>query len=297
MGISRGTWPAPRSRTGPVHKVLNRLFLRGSVAGNTSPFFSAGPSNATIVTPRPHHPLNYSPAPFPKSAPSSPPPHQRLITRTGRSHYTTIHTPHYARLLRLRAHTTTNCLAPSPISASSFFSASLPPIHVPVMSMASYPFSSASSSDISTPRSHSPSPSSVISARSSRSSISNKRMSISSRRMTDFNPMSAVDISAIEEKMRMAALDQHRGYAQNTFGEVQQYRTTEYVPKNQATAYQVLTEPLWNKGELIAANSTYTTQNLLHALASPTQHVVSLPLHLSVHISLPPFFPTSSSST
>uniref|UniRef100_L2GEC8 Nadp-dependent malic enzyme n=4 Tax=Colletotrichum gloeosporioides species complex TaxID=2707338 RepID=L2GEC8_COLFN len=116
------------------------------------------------------------------------------------------------------------------------------------MSMASYPFSSSSSSDISTPRSASPSPSSVASARSSRSSISNKRMSISSRRMTDFNPMSSVDINAIEEKMRMASLDQHRGYAQNTFGEVQQYRNNEPLPRSQAVGYQVLKEPLWNKG-------------------------------------------------
>lgn len=72
---------------------------------------------------------------------------------------------------------------------------------------------------------------------------------MSSRRMTGFNPISSVDINAIEEKMRMASLDQHRGYAQNTFGEVQQYRTTEPVSKSQATGYQVLKEPLWNKGE------------------------------------------------
>lgn len=71
--------------------------------------------------------------------------------------------------------------------------------------------------------------------------------------MTDFNPMSSVDISVIEDKMRMASLDQHRGYSQNTFGEVQQYRNTEYVPKTQATAFQILREPLWNKGELMAA--------------------------------------------
>ncbi|KXH55701.1 malic enzyme [Colletotrichum salicis] len=77
--------------------------------------------------------------------------------------------------------------------------------------------------------------------------------------MTDFNPMSSVDISVIEDKMRMASLDQHRGYSQNTFGEVQQYRNTEYVPKTQATAFQILREPLWNKGELItAAPPTYT---------------------------------------
>ncbi|OBR11799.1 Malic enzyme [Colletotrichum higginsianum IMI 349063] len=286
MGISRGTWlGTPPSRTRPVHKVLNRLFLvRDPVAGNTTHFSSVGPSNATLAAPRSHHTLNYSPAPSPKSAPSSPTPHQRLTTSLGRSHYTTtIRTPH-ARLLRPGAPTTTNCLVPSPTLASSFFSAHLPPTHAPVMSMASYPFSSASSSDISTPRSASPSPSSVASIRSSRSSISNKRMSMSSRRMTDFNPMSSVDINAIEEKMRMASLDQHRGYSQNTFGEVQQYRTTEYVPKTQATAYQILREPLWNKASLLFLHPP--TQHCSESFTLPrmasllSRRVCRLPLRL-----------------
>ncbi|OHF02840.1 malic enzyme [Colletotrichum orchidophilum] len=282
MGPSRCTWPGkPPLRTGPVHKVLNRLFLvRDPVTGNTTPFASAGPSNATLATPRSHHTLNCSPAPSPKTAPLSP--HQRLITRSGRSHYTTTHTPHHARPLRLQAPTTTNCLVPSPTPASSFFSASLPPTHAPVMPMASNPFSSASSSDISTPRSSSPSPSSVASARSSRSSISNKRMSMSSRRMTDFNPMSSVDISVIEDKMRMASLDQHRGYSQNTFGEVQQYRNTEYVPKTQATAFQILREPLWNKGlsftpeERVTRNLTGLIPHTMESLQTQCQRAMKM---------------------
>lgn len=49
--------------------------------------------------------------------------------------------------------------------------------------------------------------------------------------------------------MKMASLDQHRGYAQDHYGEVHQYRTTEYVPHGQAGGYQVLREPHWNKGE------------------------------------------------
>ncbi|KAJ0164333.1 NADP-dependent malic enzyme [Colletotrichum tanaceti] len=282
MGISRGTWlGTPPSRTRPVHKVLNRLFLvRDPVAGNTTHFPSVGPSNATLAAPRSHHTLNCSPAPSPKSAPSSPIPHQRL-TSPGWSHYTTIRTPH-ACLIRLGAPTTTNCLVPSPTLASSFFSAHLPPTHAPVMSMASYPFSSASSSDIATPRSASPSPSSVASVRSSRSSISNKRMSMSSRRMTDFNPMSSVDINAIEEKMRMASLDQHRGYSQNTFGEVQQHRTTEYVPKTQATAYQILHEPLWNKGlsftpeERVTRNLTGLIPHTMESLQTQCQRAMKM---------------------
>ncbi|OTA92646.1 hypothetical protein M434DRAFT_396313, partial [Hypoxylon sp. CO27-5] len=66
---------------------------------------------------------------------------------------------------------------------------------------------STASSDISTPRSTSPS-SSIISARSSHSSVSSKRLSLSfQRRQSALNPMSSVDISAIEEQMKMAALD------------------------------------------------------------------------------------------
>lgn len=66
--------------------------------------------------------------------------------------------------------------------------------------------------------------------------------------MTDFNPLSSVDISAIDEQMKMAQLDQHRGYAQDHYGEVNQYRKTEYVHKSQAAGTQILREPLWNKG-------------------------------------------------
>jgi malate dehydrogenase (oxaloacetate-decarboxylating)(NADP+) len=115
--------------------------------------------------------------------------------------------------------------------------------------MASYAFSSTSTSDISTPRSTSPS-ASVVSGRSSQTSISNKRLSISSaRRISATNPMSSVDLSRIEEAMKMASLDTLRGYAQNTYGLVNQYTTTEYVPEQAAAGYQILREPLWNKGE------------------------------------------------
>ncbi|KAK0664455.1 hypothetical protein QBC41DRAFT_21090 [Cercophora samala] len=115
--------------------------------------------------------------------------------------------------------------------------------------MASYP-PSTSSSDISTPRSTSPSTSSVASARSSQSSIStSKRMSISSsRRISAANPMSSVDIAAIEEAMRMANLDTLRGYQQKTYGEVKQFAETQYLTQNQALGYQVINEPMWNKG-------------------------------------------------
>ena len=118
----------------------------------------------------------------------------------------------------------------------------------PMAAFHSSTYSTASSDFVSTPRAASPS--SVVSARSSHTSISsNKRMSLSSRRSrSQFNPMSSVDITAIEEQMKMASLDGLRGYAQDHYGEVQQYVKTEYVPKSAATGYQILREPLWNKG-------------------------------------------------
>ncbi|SPN97616.1 related to malate dehydrogenase (oxaloacetate-decarboxylating) (NADP+) [Cephalotrichum gorgonifer] len=136
--------------------------------------------------------------------------------------------------------------------------------------MASYSYShSTSSSDIATPRSRSPS-----SARSTNTSISLKRMSMSSRRMTDFNPMASVDLAAVEERMRVASLDQHRGYAQNHYAEVHQFRTTEYVPQSQAAAYQVLREATWNKGlsftpeERISKNLTGLIPHTMESLTS-----------------------------
>jgi hypothetical protein len=62
--------------------------------------------------------------------------------------------------------------------------------------------------------------------------------------------MSSVDVFAIEEAMKMAALDQHRGYAKDSHGEVKQDRHTEYLDQSQAAGYQIIREPLWNKGML-----------------------------------------------
>jgi len=66
--------------------------------------------------------------------------------------------------------------------------------------------------------------------------------------------MSSVDISAIEEQMKMASLDQLRGYSQTSYGTVNQFSMTEYMPQSQATGYHILREPMWNKG-----NTTTTT--------------------------------------
>lgn len=160
----------------------------------------------------------------------------------------------------LLVHLVQPCLDLAPWIYSLVFLVRLPfPFFPPIPSfthaMASYANSSTSSTssdNISTPRSISPS-SSVASARSSHSSISNtQRLSISSsRRISAANPMSSVDIAAIEDAMRMANLDTLRGYAQNHYAEVHQYATTEYVPENKALGYQVLNEPMWNKGESV----------------------------------------------
>jgi len=48
--------------------------------------------------------------------------------------------------------------------------------------------------------------------------------------------------------MRMANLDTLRGYNQTNYGEVHQDATTEYISQNQALGYQILDNPLWNKG-------------------------------------------------
>ncbi|RDA93469.1 hypothetical protein CP533_2626 [Ophiocordyceps camponoti-saundersi (nom. inval.)] len=102
--------------------------------------------------------------------------------------------------------------------------------------------------DSSTPASSSRT-SSVVSARSSNTVLSNKRMSLSSRRLTDHNPLlSTVNMDAIADSLKAASLDQHRGYVQSHFSEVRQNRDTDYVSYDNAAGYQVLREPLWNKG-------------------------------------------------
>lgn len=142
--------------------------------------------------------------------------------------------------------------ASSLFSSAQLFISSLPHSFVSTtperpMASAPYPYSS-SSSDISTPRSSSPSPST---GRSSHTSIS-KRTSLSlARRTSNFNPMSSIDLQAIEEAMRAQQLDQLRGYRKDTYGEVKQTREPVYVSeltKRAANGIQVLSEPTFNKG-------------------------------------------------
>lgn len=141
-------------------------------------------------------------------------------------------------------------------------------LHIMPMASAQYTFSSSSNSDISTPRSTSPH--STQSVRSSQSSISTKRASLSStRRTSNLNPMASVDMQALEEAMKAQQLDQLRGYKQNTYGEVHQERATEYMPESEASGYQVLREPMWNKGEL-KIMPIYTTPD--RPCLSPRHH-------------------------
>lgn len=117
----------------------------------------------------------------------------------------------------------------------------------PMAYNSTYSSASSISSDPSTPRSSASAFGHTT--RSSHSSAPSKRLSLSlSRRTSALNPMSSVDITAIEERMRMAALDGLRGYAQDHYGEVHQDHATDYVPSDAAGGYQVLREPAWNKG-------------------------------------------------
>ncbi|KAK3944189.1 hypothetical protein QBC46DRAFT_375622 [Diplogelasinospora grovesii] len=249
MGKSRGsssTWMALPSASPGVQKLINRLALTKRVTGTTidlSILFArallvAHRSRAAAAAATATRPFGPSRNPNIK--------HKPLTEEDVQSHFDDraplsithqIHAHVSSRLSSLLvADYYLHLLFPLPLS---------PLTHA----MASPAFSTSStSSDISTPRSMSPS-SSVASGRSSQSSISNKRMSISSsRRISASNPMSSVDIATIEEAMKMANLDTLRGYAQDHYGEVHQYTNTEYVSQNQALGYQVLREPLWNKG-------------------------------------------------
>lgn len=136
--------------------------------------------------------------------------------------------------------------SPSSLSSSLPLTAGVFLRRRPIRPMAYNTYSTAGS-DISTPRSSSPS--SVFSGRSSHTFVASKRLSLSlQRRQSAFNPLYSVDVASIEQRMKMASLDGLRGYAQDHYGEVKQERTTDYVPHSLAGGFQVLREPLWNKG-------------------------------------------------
>jgi hypothetical protein len=102
--------------------------------------------------------------------------------------------------------------------------------------------------------------------------------------------MSTVDIASIEEAMKMANLDTLRGYAQNHYGEVKQYTTTEYIGQTQAAGYQVLREPLWNKGEyddIAHLHLTLSYHNKHTHIPANIQHTYT---HMHTHTTIQAFF-------
>ncbi|KAF1735187.1 NADP-dependent malic enzyme [Beauveria bassiana] len=166
-------------------------------------------------------------------------------------------------------------LANNPIARRSSF-----PSRAFALPMASsYPIST-DTSDIATPRSASLS--SIDSRKSGRSisrfsvrsasQTSTSRLSFSAQRLTQRNTMSAVDISAIQEAMKMTALDQHRGYTQDRFAEVKQTQPTQYISEAAAAGYQIIREPHWNKGlsftpeERVAKNLTGLIPHTMESL-------------------------------
>jgi len=90
--------------------------------------------------------------------------------------------------------------------------------------------------------------------------------------MTDANPLSSVDISAIEEGIKTACLDQLRGYATNHYSEVKQSNQTEYLDESMAGGYQILQQPHWNKGlsftpeERVSKNLTGLIPHVMESL-------------------------------
>jgi len=117
--------------------------------------------------------------------------------------------------------------------------------------MASFGYSSSSSTSVaSTPAgTASPSPSSSISSLASmRMSPSNKRVSLSGRNNIGGINAHLGDTTALENSFKAASLDTMRGYSQNAYAVVQQTHDTESIPRPRARGYQLLREPAWNKG-------------------------------------------------
>lgn len=78
----------------------------------------------------------------------------------------------------------------------------------------------------------------------------------------------------------MANLDTLRGYNQSRYGEVRQYATTEYISQSQALGYQVLNEPMWNKGES-ALLWLHACSTFPFPLASPLRPILFISLFKS----------------
>ncbi|QSZ31493.1 hypothetical protein DSL72_001060 [Monilinia vaccinii-corymbosi] len=111
-----------------------------------------------------------------------------------------------------------------------------------------------------------------VASRSSSVSTS-KRISLSKNRIDIArNPISSIDIAAIEAAMKQSSLDHLKGYQQDRYGTVKQAGETEYIDEDSARGYQVLREPAWNKGtsftpeERINKNLTGLIPHVLESL-------------------------------
>jgi hypothetical protein len=110
---------------------------------------------------------------------------------------------------------------------------------------------------------------------------SQKRSSCQKTKLT----LPQVDIEAIESAMKMSALDGLRGYSQDHFGTIKQYRETDYVSKNNAGGNQVLREPAWNKGMPHRVLNLAQNANSSRYLVQPRRTSLQKPLrpHTSHH--------------
>ncbi|KAL1901600.1 hypothetical protein Cpir12675_000470 [Ceratocystis pirilliformis] len=183
--------------------------------------------------------------------------------------------------------------------------------------MASCSFSASSTSNISTPRSHSPCPSAsttdVASAPysqfmpgSSPPSLSSTSPSLPSSRApastahdstTNQATMSSfTNVSAIEQAMQMSSLDQFKGYMQATFPEVQQANLTQYSTEAEASGYQILREPVWNKAlPLSYSSSRFISSSAVHS--RPPAAAAAATISSSMFPPTPPPLSSSPSST
>ncbi|KAL5604151.1 hypothetical protein BROUX41_002138 [Berkeleyomyces rouxiae] len=174
--------------------------------------------------------------------------------------------------------------------------------------MASCSFSASSTSNISTPRSHSPCLSVSADAASApdshfasnytsfpTSSPSLPSAHAAARLANNKQPImsSMTNVSAIEQAMKMSSLDQFKGYMQATFPEVHQANATEYTSEAEASGYQVLREPVWNKAAFSPSSFRCITSSSI--LSRPPATAVSSSFISSTPP--PPPMPSSSTST
>lgn len=153
-----------------------------------------------------------------------------------------------------------SCTAASPSSSPSLSSFTPPP-------MATRPHAADCSDAVSSPRSPSPT-SSLASARSSHTSLSNKPLSLSGSRLTDLDPLTPIDLSLNQQAMKAATLDHA--------AEAKHHRVTD-VSQSELPGYQLMREPLWNKGMSSTAPLLLSSLSRLTPLTNPISRPLLYP--------------------